>query len=137
MKVPIRSNLIKTYASSAASKKAGEGVPYETVLKGGVTPEQTLPEEADVVVLGTDLLYAHYLTRVLKSLLLTGGGSIGCNTLYHLTKLGIKNVVLLERNRLTSGTTWHTGMTLICILHAFESSKPNSFSSYKLQTQLA
>lgn len=38
-----------------------------------------------------------------------GGGSIGCNTLYHLTKLGVKNVVLIERNRLTSGTTWHTG----------------------------
>lgn len=56
MKVPIRSNIIKTYASSAASKKAGEGVPYETILKGGVTPEQTLPEEADVVVLGKDLL---------------------------------------------------------------------------------
>lgn len=40
----------------------------------------------------------------------TGGGSIGCNTLYHLTKLGVKNAVLLERNHLTSGTTWHTGI---------------------------
>lgn len=36
-----------------------------------------------------------------------GGGIIGCSTAYHLTKLGVRDVVLLERNRLTSGTTWH------------------------------
>ncbi len=41
-----------------------------------------------------------------------GGGSVGCQTLYHLTKLGVTNAVLLERDRLTSGTTWHTaGLT--------------------------
>ncbi len=33
---------------------------------------------------------------------------MGCSTLYHLAKMGMTNVVLLERNRLTSGTTWHT-----------------------------
>ncbi len=37
-----------------------------------------------------------------------GGGSIGCQTLYHLCKLGMTNVTLLERDKLTSGTTWHT-----------------------------
>jgi 4-methylaminobutanoate oxidase (formaldehyde-forming) len=36
-----------------------------------------------------------------------GGGSIGCNTAYHLTKLGMSDVVVLERAQLTSGTTWH------------------------------
>lgn len=36
-----------------------------------------------------------------------GGGVIGCNVAYHLTKLGWKDVVLLERKELTSGTTWH------------------------------
>src|SRR6478672_5441035 len=36
-----------------------------------------------------------------------GGGIIGCSIAYHLAKLGRKDVVLLERNRLTSGTTWH------------------------------
>lgn len=36
-----------------------------------------------------------------------GGGVIGCSVAYHLTKLGWKDVVLLERKRLTSGTTWH------------------------------
>lgn len=37
-----------------------------------------------------------------------GGGSLGCQTIYHLAKMGMTNVVLLERDRLTAGTTWHT-----------------------------
>ena len=36
-----------------------------------------------------------------------GGGVIGCSLAYHLAKLGWKDVVLLERKQLTSGTTWH------------------------------
>ncbi len=36
-----------------------------------------------------------------------GGGVIGCSVSYHLTKFGWKDVVLLERDQLTSGTTWH------------------------------
>jgi len=48
----------------------------------------TLPSQADVVVIG--------------------GGVMGCSTLYHLAKEGVSNAVLLERNKLTSGTTWHS-----------------------------
>jgi len=36
-----------------------------------------------------------------------GGGVIGCSVAYHLAKFGWKDVVLLERDQLTSGTTWH------------------------------
>jgi glycine cleavage system aminomethyltransferase T/glycine/D-amino acid oxidase-like deaminating enzyme len=36
-----------------------------------------------------------------------GGGIIGCSVAYHLAKLGWRDVILLERKRLTSGTTWH------------------------------
>ena len=36
-----------------------------------------------------------------------GGGIIGCSTAYHLAKLGFKDIVLLERAKLTSGSTWH------------------------------
>ncbi|EBA04364.1 FAD dependent oxidoreductase/aminomethyl transferase [Rhodobacterales bacterium HTCC2150] len=36
-----------------------------------------------------------------------GGGVIGCSVAYHLVKKGWKDVVLLERKQLTSGTTWH------------------------------
>lgn len=47
----------------------------------------TLPKHARVVIIG--------------------GGVIGCSVAYHLAKLGWKDVVLLERKQLTSGTTWH------------------------------
>ncbi len=36
-----------------------------------------------------------------------GGGIVGCSLAYHLTKIGWKDVVLLERRKLTCGTTWH------------------------------
>ena len=36
-----------------------------------------------------------------------GGGVVGCSVLYHLTKLGWTDVMLLERSELTSGSTWH------------------------------
>jgi glycine cleavage system aminomethyltransferase T/glycine/D-amino acid oxidase-like deaminating enzyme len=52
-----------------------------------VSSNGSLPERAQVVVIG--------------------GGAIGTSTAYHLTKLGWKDVVLLERKQLTAGTTWH------------------------------
>ena len=36
-----------------------------------------------------------------------GGGVVGCSVTYHLAKFGWKDTVLLERDQLTSGTTWH------------------------------
>ena len=36
-----------------------------------------------------------------------GGGIAGCSTLYHLTQLGWTDVALVERDELTSGSTWH------------------------------
>ena len=36
-----------------------------------------------------------------------GGGVVGCSVLYHLTKLGWNDVMLVERSELTSGSTWH------------------------------
>merc|ERR1711936_1328119 len=50
--------------------------------------QNTVPSEADVVIIG--------------------GGSLGCQTLYHLAKMGVTNTVLLEKDQLTAGTTWHT-----------------------------
>jgi 4-methylaminobutanoate oxidase (formaldehyde-forming) len=36
-----------------------------------------------------------------------GGGIAGCSVAYHLAKLGWKDIILLERDQLTSGITWH------------------------------
>lgn len=41
-----------------------------------------------------------------------GGGLAGCSILYHLTKLGWTDVVLLERSELTSGSTWHAAANI-------------------------
>ncbi len=38
---------------------------------------------------------------------IVGGGIVGCSTAYHLAKLGWKDIVLLERHKLTSGSTFH------------------------------
>lgn len=40
-------------------------------------------------------------------IVIIGGGAIGCSIAYHLTKLGHKDVLLLERGTLTCGTSWH------------------------------
>ncbi|XP_066918580.1 sarcosine dehydrogenase, mitochondrial-like [Clytia hemisphaerica] len=50
--------------------------------------KSSVPEYADAVIIG--------------------GGSIGCSTAYHLALHGMKNIVLLEKDKLSAGTTWHS-----------------------------
>ena len=48
--------------------------------------------------------------KIIKSqarVVVIGGGIAGCSTLYHLTREGWSDVVLVERDELTSGSTWH------------------------------
>ena len=47
-----------------------------------------------------------------------GGGIMGCSTLYHLAKMGVADAILLERNRLTSGTTWHSAAQVRALRHS-------------------
>jgi heterotetrameric sarcosine oxidase gamma subunit len=54
---------------------------------------RSVPEQAQVVVVG--------------------GGIIGCSVAYHLAHMGWKDVVLLERSKLTSGTTWHAAGLMV------------------------
>src|SRR5436305_4991796 len=42
-----------------------------------------------------------------------GGGVIGCSVAYHLAEAGFGEVLLLERDRLTSGTTWHAAGLMV------------------------
>ncbi|GAA6231923.1 sarcosine dehydrogenase, mitochondrial [Lates japonicus] len=90
---PPLSPLCRTSARSYSSEQTTEkSVPYKKTLKqedgASSGPTKPLPRSADVVVIG--------------------GGSLGCQTIYHLAKMGLTNAVLLERDRLTAGTTWHT-----------------------------
>lgn len=49
------------------------------------------------------------------SVVVIGGGVMGCSTLYHLAKQGVSDAVLIERNKLTSGTTWHSAAQVRCL----------------------
>src|SRR5680860_519993 len=42
-----------------------------------------------------------------------GGGIIGCSVAYHLAEMGCSDVILLERDQLTSGTTWHAAGLMV------------------------
>ena len=64
-----------------------EQVPRPTV------PTPALPKQARVVVIG--------------------GGIIGCSVAYHLAHMGWTDVVVLERDRITSGTTWHAAGLMV------------------------
>jgi len=58
-----------------------------TIQKDETTGGKALPSHAKVVVIG--------------------GGVVGCSILFHLAKFGWKDVILLERDELTSGSSWH------------------------------
>ena len=51
--------------------------------------------------------------------LIIGGGIAGCSLLYHLTRLGVGDCVLVEKQELTAGTTWHSAA---CVTHFSHSS---------------
>ena len=43
-------------------------------------------------------------------IVIIGGGIVGCSVAYHLTELGLGDVLLFERKQLTCGTTWHASL---------------------------
>lgn len=52
------------------------------------------------------------------SVVVIGGGIMGCTTLYHLANMGVSDAILLERNALTSGTTWHSAAQVRALRHS-------------------
>ena len=67
---------------------ARDANPVTALAATSVMPADPFPAHASVVVIG--------------------GGVMGCSTLYHLARAGVGDAILLERNQLTSGTTWHS-----------------------------
>ena len=70
---------------------------------------RTLPSQARVVVIG--------------------GGVVGCSVLFHLTQHGWKDVVLLEKNELTSGSTWHAAGNCPNFVGSWTMMKMQSYST--------
>ena len=79
-------------------------------------PGTQLPDRARVVVIG--------------------GGVIGCSVAYHLAHAGWTDVVLLERDRLTSGTTWHAAGLMTCFGSTSETSTAIRLYSRDLYARL-
>ncbi|HEY3801620.1 MAG TPA: FAD-dependent oxidoreductase [Kofleriaceae bacterium] len=79
-------------------------------------PPQKLPTQARVVVIG--------------------GGIIGCSVAYHLAHMGWKDTVLIERDRLTSGTTWHAAGLIVTFGSTSETSTEMRKYTRELYTKL-
>lgn len=56
----------------------------------------------------TSLEASYALLPERASVVVIGGGVMGCSVLYHLVKEGVGDAILLERNSIASGTTWHS-----------------------------
>ena len=65
-----------------------------------------------------------------------GGGVIGCSVAYHLAKMGWKDVLLLERDQLTCGTTWHAAGLMVTFGSTSETSTELRKYSRDLYTRL-
>jgi len=65
---------------------------------------------------------------------IVGGGVIGCSVAYHLTKLGITDVVLLERKQLTCGTTWHAAGLVPTLRASYNMSMLANYSATLYET---
>jgi 4-methylaminobutanoate oxidase (formaldehyde-forming) len=79
---------------------------------------------------GTDSIPAR------AQVVIIGGGVIGCSVAYHLTKLGWRDVVLLERAQLTAGTTWHAAGLVVTGTFATETTINMAKYSRDLYTRL-
>ena len=83
---PFRPDLPGRRAPRVTRATTGSG-PSGPALRPSMKKASTMKSSARVVVIG--------------------GGVVGCSILYHLAKIGWTDVVLLEKNELTSGSTWH------------------------------
>ena len=74
-----------------------------------------------------------YKVREQARVVVIGGGIAGCSTLYHLTQEGWTDVMLIERDELTSGTTWHSAaqVTNFGMTQTMVGLKTHSINLYK------
>ena len=67
--------------NSCVSRRLGAGTPSHKAY------DMSLPSSAKIIIIG--------------------GGIVGCSVAYHLGKMGVTDVLLIEKDQLTSGSTWH------------------------------
>jgi DNA-binding transcriptional ArsR family regulator len=91
----------------ATSETAIGGLARTHALRIGIVDDFENNVAPDLAVILASLMP---LAKIAISMVLVviGGGIAGCSTLYHLTQEGWSDVMLVERDELTSGTTWHS-----------------------------
>ena len=94
-RVALQSSLptLSTLSSSSSSLSPSSSSSSPSLHRSLSTSPSALPSSANVVIVG--------------------GGVIGLSIAYHLSLLGVRDVVLLERDKLTSGTTWHAAGLMV------------------------
>ena len=74
---------------------------YFTVVSTRLIVDFSLIIKKLELMLGSNIMKSHVKALVV------GGGAVGTSIAYHLAKAGWQDVMLLERDELTSGSTWH------------------------------
>jgi glycine/D-amino acid oxidase-like deaminating enzyme len=94
-----------------------------------ITPGMTIPERTAHRELDDAILEPLIDLPARAQIVVVGGGIVGASVAYHLTRLGVTDVLVVERGRLTSGTTWHAAGLVAEVrgTHALtELSRPNA-----------
>lgn len=68
------------------------------------------------------------------TVIVIGGGIMGCSTLYHLARMGVTDAILVERNKLTSGTTWHSAAQVRALRHSHNLTRMIQYSAELYQS---
>lgn len=68
--------------------------------------------------------------------MIVGGGIIGNSVAYHLAKMGMKDVILLEQQQVTAGTTWHAAGLMVTFGSMNETSTDMRKYTKKLYSEL-
>lgn len=91
-----------------------------------------------IIGTGTENLSIHFICAhtIQARAVVIGGGIIGNSVAYHLAKLGMKDVVLLEQQQVTAGTTWHAAGLMVTFGSMNETSTDMRKYTRKLYSEL-
>src|SRR5450759_3426996 len=101
-------NRRRSFRARQLTESQGTTLRWTPTPKAGLPPMSTTPDESPAT-----RSTARSTLPARARVVVIGGGVIGCSVAYHLAQMGCPDVVLLERDRLTSGTTWHAAGLMV------------------------
>ena len=70
------------------------------------------------------------------TVVIVGGGAVGVSTLYHLAMAGVTDTLLVEKNELTSGSTWHAAGNIPTYANSWSGMRAGNYA-WRLYKDLA